>query len=403
MSVGLQEPLSGPAPTKSGQFASIIGRLGALPERLRRPTSNAKFLAEIDGLRFVAILSVLFVHVGAYTLGRLRQAGATGMDGEWWASAYTHLERGVDLFFVISGFIIALPFVQAYRTGRPTPAFSDYLKRRLYRLEPPFVVAMTFTFAGLVLFHGVSFREQWPRFLATVTYLHGLIFGEKSTINFVTWSLEIEVQFYLLAPVIFTSMLVRSGFWRRTLFVVMGALSLFAFVRLRSDIPLMHGLLPAYLATFIGGVFLADLHFAGSLRQTRFGPAWDILGLAALAFGFAVDRNDGWGLFAMSVAFSVFVASAFKGAWLPKVLANRWVSVIGGMCYSIYLIHMPLIYLIGKATSRALIGGSFPLNFLLQSLLIIPPVLVLSGVFFRFVELPFMSMRGRRLVREKHP
>jgi peptidoglycan/LPS O-acetylase OafA/YrhL len=155
----------------------------------------------------------------------------------------------------------------------------------------------------------------------------------------------------------------------------------------------MQSLLPAHLATFMAGVFLADIYADGHLGRVPKSRVWDIVAVGALLVGFVVPRDSGLGKLAMALSFAIFVASGFKVGWLSRILSDRWVSSIGGMCYSIYLIHMPLLYVLGKGSTFALFHGPFWLNFVVQGLILVPLIILPSAVFFVFIERPFMTSR----------
>ncbi len=164
----------------------------------RRITSQKRFIPQIDGLRFVAISSVVLFHLYA----SLNHGGAVlnaGFDG---ANVGMLSKRGVELFFVISGFILGVPFASAYLRGTPKIKLKQYFLRRLTRLEPPYILSLL-VWAGLLFVVGQqSGREIMPHLLASMAYLHNVIYQSDSTINVVAWSLEVEVQFYVLVPLL---------------------------------------------------------------------------------------------------------------------------------------------------------------------------------------------------------
>src|ERR1700737_4419339 len=102
-------------------------------ERFRRLTSNGTFVPEIDGLRFVAIASVIAFHL----YGQLVRY--YGVHVSMMVATLLHNgDRGVRLFFVISGFVLALPFASHWLHGSPGVDLKRYFTRRLTRLEPPY-------------------------------------------------------------------------------------------------------------------------------------------------------------------------------------------------------------------------------------------------------------------------
>jgi peptidoglycan/LPS O-acetylase OafA/YrhL len=86
---------------------------------------------------------------------------------------------------------------------------------------------------------------------------------------------------------------------------------------------------------------------------------------------------------------ALYVA-AFRGRATRRFFGNIWITTIGGMCYTIYLLHNYLIAGIGMATERVLSSSWFDLRLAVQFLLITPAVLVVSALFFRWIERPCM-------------
>jgi peptidoglycan/LPS O-acetylase OafA/YrhL len=177
---------------------NLLGK--SLRTLFSRVTSSGAVIPEIDGLRFIAIVWVLGFHIngeyikvmGARFPGQIQNSLYNQVLGTW--------DFGVQLFFVISGFILSLPFVRHYWNGAPRPPLGQYYLRRLTRIEPPYVINLIL-FSGLILLvKSPPVSQTLQHLLASLFYSHNLIFHNVSTINFVTWSLEIEAQFYLAAP-----------------------------------------------------------------------------------------------------------------------------------------------------------------------------------------------------------
>ena len=99
----------------------------------RRVTTQNRFIPQIDGLRFVAISSVVLFHLYA----SLNHGGAVQNPAFDPANVGVLSKRGVELFFVISGFILGVPFASSYLRGAPKINLKQYFLRRLTRLEPP--------------------------------------------------------------------------------------------------------------------------------------------------------------------------------------------------------------------------------------------------------------------------
>jgi peptidoglycan/LPS O-acetylase OafA/YrhL len=177
-----------------------------IPRQLRRITSNGSYVPEIDGLRFIAVAAVVLYHIHGYWIVRTKQLLGQQHDFfmDFWTALTATGNVGVQLFFVISGYILGLPFANKYLgNGRDVP-LGKYFKRRITRLEPPYIILLLIFFALFIITHKYTFSTLFPSLLASLTYTHNFIYGRETLpmVNYVAWSLEIEVQFYILAPLL---------------------------------------------------------------------------------------------------------------------------------------------------------------------------------------------------------
>jgi peptidoglycan/LPS O-acetylase OafA/YrhL len=102
--------------------------------QFRRITTQKRFIPQIDGLRFVAIASVVFFHIyAALENGAVPPPIPLDIDMP---------KHGVELFFAISGFILGVPFASRYLLQAPKVNLKSYFLRRLTRLEPPYFLAL---------------------------------------------------------------------------------------------------------------------------------------------------------------------------------------------------------------------------------------------------------------------
>ncbi|MFT7057011.1 MAG: peptidoglycan/LPS O-acetylase OafA/YrhL, partial [Roseivirga sp.] len=172
-------------------------KLSQLYNSLARNPSG-KYIPFIDGLRFLAIMPVIFQHANERLL---KYSGEIGVLSAWETQLSFLLSRGtigVFIFFAVSGFVLTLPFAK----GNLKLDYKTYLTRRLTRIEPPFIFWIS-CFALILLIQGnMGIGNVLSHYLATITYSHNIIYGEYSIINPVAWSLEVEIQYYLIAPFI---------------------------------------------------------------------------------------------------------------------------------------------------------------------------------------------------------
>ncbi len=365
-----------------------------IKEVLKRKTSSGRFIPEIDGLRFLAIITVVLFHLRTHLL-RVENVEMTISD--WEKSFFYLISRGglgVNVFFGISGFILALPFAYQYVYGGKRVNIKSYFIRRLTRLEPPYIITLTiFLFAG-IWFLNNSLESLWPHYLASLVYSHFFIYGTWSVINPVAWSLETEVQFYTLAPLIFLLFKLKKRELRYLVFVliIIGSVLLMYFFKDWYIQYHLHKSLLAYLPFFMLGVLFAEYYLSkingNGIKKTF---TWDIIGIIATLglFIFHERPNNLFNLLQLSMLFLVFI-SAFKGKGLNWFYTRKFIYITGGMCYTIYLIHYAFIAFITDYTSVFAFNGSFILNLLIQAMIILPLLYFVSAVFFALFEKPFM-------------
>lgn len=363
-----------------------------LPERLSRITSGGRFIGEIDGLRFLAIFPVLIQHMSE----RLQTYSPLGFqevnDSNLLAYSASRGFIGVYIFFVISGFVLALPFASHYMKGTKSIPLKSYFWRRVTRLEPPYILLMTFFFLVLVFLRSASFSELFPHYLASIFYVHNIVFQSYTPINPVAWSLEIEVQFYILAPLL-ASMFFRlkRPFMRRLVLVE----AIIIIMVLQQQFGMYHSpwkfSILANLHLFLAGFLLADVYLTDWKEGIRKSWGWDIMLLVALPMPFFLWSHDffNWLLFPFLLV--LVMIGVFRSIYFNRFFTNKWITAIGGMCYTIYLIHLPLAELMIRLTRYFTLGESYALNLLLQLAIFLPVTFGISVVIFLVLEKPCMD------------
>ena len=373
---------------------------------LKRYTSSGLYVPELDGLRFVAILSVFIYHLA----GDVVRHNAPGVPPPS-SSLYALTQRlnvGVPLFFAISGMILGLPFARYWLQGGARVSLKRYFLRRVTRLEPPYILSLLLLFGLKYVGHRGTIVEMFPHLAASSVYLHNLIYRELSPINPVTWSLEVEVQFYVLAPVLAMVFAIRAAWIRRA---TVGAVILLAAIlapwepdlnaaRMKPASWIGHLSLAGNIQYFLAGFLLAEFFLLMPPATCR-RRYWDVVSWL------------GWPLFVYLLAAApdvVFVAlpgivlvlygAVFYGSFSHKAFGSLWVASIGGMCYSIYLLHNYVIAILGFVTESVGQNLPFPARLGIQMFLMIPIVLGISIAFYCMIEQP--CMRSDWPARLKH-
>ena len=374
-----------------------------LSERLqnllrRSSSSNIQWIREIDGLRFIAIMAVILQHLLERFARHTSLPASQPVLDDPIAFFISRGTVGVFLFFAISGFVLALPFARYYFQGGKRVGIKAYFMRRLTRLEPPYLIWMGL-FAMVLLIKGAySWPDLFPHLIASLSYTHGIFFGGYSPINPVAWSLEVEIQFYLLAPLLAALFFsIKHPMHRR---LILGGV-VFCWILMQNyfgwwSFPYKLSLL-GQLPHFLIGFLVADLYLSNLEKEQRFHLGWDLVALLAYVTMCYTWTTELWKNLVFAVALFALLIAAFRGVYFRKILQNGWIAVAGGMCYTIYLIHLPLLEGITSLTRNLLITDSFWANFLFQAAICLPLIWGLGALFFLILEKPFMKVSAIKL------
>jgi peptidoglycan/LPS O-acetylase OafA/YrhL len=368
----------------------------------QRKTSSNNFIPEIDGLRFFAIITVVIFHLNTAIAKELGIELSEAMDQlggsnnlfswAWWI---VRMDLGVKVFFAISGFVLALPFLKYY-LGYSTQKVNlkSYFIRRLTRLEPPFIITLVgFYFIHIWLF-GEDPLEWLGHLLAGLLYSHVFIFGTMNPINPVTWSLETEAQFYLLVPIIIGLMfLIRKWNFGIIVLLILSFLSIlfrsqFAFS------PYLGRSILAFFVNFGMGILFCWIYLKYRVWFNKSIYLYDVVFFISFLglFYFYKPQYLLFGQLIFNIFILVLLISVFKGKLVNWFYTRSWVYIIGGMCYSIYLIHYAFFHLSIKLTRFLWLDSiGYGANILLQLIVSMPLVLIVSALFFRYFERPFMD------------
>jgi len=359
--------------------------LATFLEKFRRITSSDNYLPEIDGLRFVAIFAVVVCdHLVKALNDRLYQ-------NKLWNSSYiSHVisegGNGVSLFFMISGFILAIPFIKDNLYNEKPILLKQYYLRRLTRLEPPYLVALFIAYTSFVIIKGYAYSDLLPNLMASAIYMHNLIFVSGSAFLGVAWSLEIEIQFYLLAPLLFTIFFIKNKIWRRSILL---SVILFFIIYTWNKMWQLPAMLPYFLCYFLIGVLLADFYCSKhkTILNNRVGQIIGVLLLVGFPF---ITPVSTFGIFFLKIAIlgSIFYLVLFN-KYLKINFSNRLITIIGGMCYSIYLMHTMIIsFFLTYLRPFSEKPNYFVL--IIITILMIIMILTISALFYHFIEQPCM-------------
>lgn len=374
----------------------------ALARRFARITTTGRLIPEIDGLRFLAISGMVLYH-GMQQIASRNGVSAAFEDHQGadrvvvWLLSQGRL--GVQFFFVISGFVLGLHYSESHYRDRPFPNLKRFYLRRLTRLEPPYAVNLLLSYLlvatlfvlGLRI-KGAGFSHLLPHLAATLVYLHGFIYHDMSTVNGVTWSLEIEAQFYLLMPFMGTLIyLIRGNVQRTTVLLTVIIIHSLAVVGYHGSAWYLQFSLAGYLSYFLTGILLADLRSARPDLLASSDVRWDLAAFCAFGLILVSELSlDYEGLFPL--LFGIVCQAALRGRVLKRFLKITPIWIVGGMCYTIYLYHLWIVGL-GAQALRFAYRPDYPFwrNFCDLFPMLALAVLAISAGFFLLLERPCME------------
>jgi len=341
-------------------------------------SSGRSYRPDIDGLRAVAILSVVLYH-----------AGVPGITGGF---------TGVDIFFVISGYLIGGQIYAELRGG--SFSYLRFYRRRVKRILPAFFAVMAFILLAALLVLSPQEVAQTARsaFAATLSasnilfWMTANYFTPKAELNpvLMTWSLGVEEQFYVLIPLLMVLLARVRRNWLLPAILATCALSfLIAWSELGRSPMMAFYLLPARAWELGIGVALAaaELNRKRHSLPIRLSSQIEAISLVGLALLLApifllTAATPFPGPAALPSVLGAAMVLGVPGSWINRhVLSLPPLTFIGKISYSWYLWHWPLL-----AFLRIVYGGD-PRHS--ARLLAIAASLGLAVLSYYFIEQPF--------------
>ena len=358
-----------------------------------RITSSGNFIPELDGLRFVAILSVVLFHLYGFIEYKDNSFYNSSYNFNFVLNLIKNGNFGVELFFVLSGFILGLPFARYYLLNGRIISIKSYFLRRLSRLEPPYIIVMFSLLIGSIFISkNLSITDGTQSFLASIGYMHNFIYAEPSLINTVAWSLEIEIQFYILAPLLSLFFSIKNNITRRTLLIFITLF--FSVFSILVTLPFLSIL--DYLQYFLLGFLLVDFYLIEKVKN-KTSILRNIFTIISFLIIFSFNEkyfNTNFQKSLWNISVLILIFFAYYNVILRKSLrffSKRAITNVGGMCYTIYLIHFAIISFIGNPLLSIQFSSNPILNIGLYSVIILSSILLVSVVFFMLIERPCMD------------
>jgi peptidoglycan/LPS O-acetylase OafA/YrhL len=363
-------------------------------------------IAELDGLRAFAIVPVMLHHCWpkGNWIGFVGEAG-------W---------MGVDLFFVLSGYLITGILLNAFGEKN---GYRNFLARRALRIFPLYYLCLGFFSLVAILRPDQASSEamrSWGGAGWFVAYLGNFraawVNSLPPVLSFATlWSLQVEEQFYLLFPAA-VALLSRKSLLRflwgcaiaapllrlaMVLFIPNSSIAGYVLMPCRMDALAMGGILAILLKrandrprasqacrALIAGAAAAAGIFVVALRRTPGGTAYDPL-MRSIGYS-AVD-------FACASLLCWILMSPSSG--LTRMLRLPPLVYTGQIAYGLYLLHEPASWIARKLVGN-LMGIEIEAHSVLSVLITFAASFIAAGISWRFFESPFLALKGRVQMRE---
>lgn len=306
---------------------------------IQRPTWLPSYIPELQGLRGLAVLSVVFYHCHP------RLEGTPVHYASLWGWA------GVNLFFVLSGFLITSILLEA----RDKPHyFRNFYGRRALRIWPVYVLVLVVVYLNAPWFIGPTITDaiKTAPWMAYIFFVQNLFHIALPPAVGPTWSLAIEEQYYFVwAPLV---RFLRPPWILATL--AFAALTVSAILRLTSE----QWLTKTHTLIHLDGIALGSLLALGLYTLTLSRRIWLWTGLVSMVLGFAATATIAGGTafldtsLAVAFAGAVLATIASTGARNPlnAILRRGPLAFYGKISYGLYMIHIMIFIYFGWFDAR---------------------------------------------------
>ncbi|MET7781253.1 acyltransferase [Streptomyces sp. NPDC005388] len=370
-----------------------MGTLLTVSPPLERPETRGRGqVLGLDGLRGLAALYVLLFHCWLLTM-----PGFPENRGPAWLGWLMYGRLAVVFFLVLSGFSLA---ISPARNGWHLGGVSRFLRRRAWRILPPYWAALALSLA--VAWFVVPASHFGPP-TGTSILVYGFVVQDiftAPTPNGAFWSIGVEAELYLVFPLL---LLVRR---RLGAAVLVASVTLLVIARgllapNASPVEGVNWLTPNLAPVFVAGLVGAGIVVAPE-RIRRLPWHW-LAALAALpVVALVVIKGSVWTVdhyfwidLAVAPAMTMMIAAVATGrpAVLMRLLATRPMRGLGDFSYSLYLVHLPIVMIVCRKMAPHFVSPGLP-AFWFTLTLALPASVLGAWLFAKLFELPFKRNRS---------
>lgn len=341
---------------------------------------QTKNLQIIQALRGIASLLVVLFHCTGSSKEYLQQS--------FLGNAFLFGWAGVDVFFVLSGFIITYTNIKLIQKASNLPAF---LQRRFVRIYPTYWIIISFFLLLQILFPSY-YRTHYNLDFANIASTY-LLFPGHVMINGVSWTLSYELFFYMLFGIAFFIRNTKLSLYLAITYAVILILLPIAGYNFQNSDPVIYLITYPMNVEFIMGVVAAvlipKLSSKVALPLIISGCIIFIISAVFSDLKYYVVGNTFNRVILFGTPSFLLIIGVVKYELLNKIKVNNIVLLLGEASYSLYLIHLPLLVASFKIISNIQIRNSVLLHFLIVVIIVI--ICYASILFYKFVEKPLIS------------
>jgi peptidoglycan/LPS O-acetylase OafA/YrhL len=376
-----------------------------------------------DGIRGIAMTMVFLAHVAVNS-----DPGAGLENYGWFKQIIGRFDLALATFFVLSGYLIARPFLRSFVLNTKRPSVRRFTRNRILRIVPAFYLIAALVLLRLGLDGAISPtpdnpsgsapHSTWWQVLSIFTFTQSYTGGSATLPIGQAWSLDVEVAFYALIPIaaVIASRLgspLKSPRARARAVMIFIAVVFLVSVYLRQHNDNTLATLaspPLIIYAFLPGIALAVLEpfavpwFRGQRKRAR-RFAWAMGGVALCAWALyaywdfnaqttaihhAVGRRSTMSALFGAALVAALIALQLGGERAPRWLDNRWTNWMGERSYAFYPLHIWVLFEVIN-----LFGSDIgtPQLFALMVVVGLPLTILLAALSWRFVERPFLERR----------
>jgi len=341
-----------------------------------------KNLELIQVLRGIASLLVVFLHTTVNVQGLLNQ--------KFCFNIFAFGGAGVDIFFVLSGFIITHTSVKALRTsGNPFP----FLRRRFIRIFPAYWIVITLFLIIQLLFTSFYSAGAYNFSLSNILGTF-LLFPNHAMVNGVSWTLTYELFFYFLFSLAFLIPAKKTAFLLAVFFAIaIIVMYSFGYDSAMADNKWLQLLFSPMNTEFIMGiiaaVIVAKIPASAALPFLTAGILLFLGGAVFSDSGYIVTHNVFNRVILFGVGSFFIITGLVKYELQHTVEAHSFLLKLGEASYSLYLLHLPLLVACIKIIAKLGIVN----NLIIHCLLFVAIIIICTGsiLFFNLIEKPVIN------------